>query len=239
MATLKDIAAGKAAAAAKAAEGKTESKEVATTNKGEVATISFSPAKFAQVKEDFVKANSNLGLDFVYIGQWLVINKKGQFIERDAPEVNYGDKMEVIIGAGEERFTLWGKENSAEQGTLLIAEKNEMEAHKKFDELVNSGAIDGTEYAYEDIQSRYVAQVIPVESMKDESPKIYILSFAPTSKFAFGKWAYNLFKGSFASQGFPKGTSVSQVVTELTTIEKTTDKFSYIMLDFKAVKMLS
>lgn len=203
------------------------------------AKINFSPAKFSQIKEDFISANASLGLDFVYIGQWLVVNKKGQFVERDAPEVKYGDSIDVVIGAGEERFTMWGKENSAEKGQLLIAEKTKEEAETKFHELMQNGAILTDDYTLDDIQSRYVAQVIPLSSLEENSPKIYVLSMSTTAKFAFGKWAYNLFSGKFAADGFPKGTSVQQIITRITTVEKSTDNFSYITMEFSAVRKIN
>lgn len=219
------------------AENKTESKEVAKveSNLPSTSNVPYAVQLLTKMKEEFIAANVGLGLDYVYIGQWLVINKKGQFVERDNVDVNYGDRIEVVIGMGEERFTLWGKQHSKEQGNLIIAEKTREDAEARFMEIVHS--LDETaNYAPEDIQSRYLASVIPVETIEDEVPKIYLLSMPQTAKLAYGKWAFNLFNGKYAKEGLPRGTSVPSVVTAITTVEKDAGDFSYITMEFDAVK---
>jgi hypothetical protein len=212
-------------------------KDVSTTGKNLPSNnqVPYAVQLLTKMKEDFTAANAGLGLDYVYMGQWLVINKKGQFVERDNPDVKYGDRIEVVIGMGEERFTLWGKQGSKEQGTLIIAEKTRELAENKFMEIAHT-LDDSANYAPEDIQSRYLASVIPVDTLEDEVPKIYLLSMPQTAKLAYGKWAFSLFNGQFAKDGFPRGTSVPSVVTAITTIEKDTGDFSYVTMEFEAVK---
>jgi len=222
------------------AAAKPTEKEVARMVKPEVSAgqenVSYAVRVIRKLKDEFMKANEGLGLDYVYMGQWLVVNKKGQFVERDNPTTNYGDKIRVVIGAGEERYTLWGKQDTAEMGQLLIAEPTEAAARAKLDEIQNT--LTAGKYHAEDIQSRYLATVIPEESINAEVPKLYLMSFSPTAKLAYGKWGLNLFSGAYAAMGFPRGTSVPSVLVEISTIEKTGNSTTYITLDFTAVKHL-
>jgi len=210
------------------------SKEIAKKEETAVATnqLPYAVALLTEMKKNFVAANAGLGLDFVYMGQWLVVNKKGNFVERDDDSVNYGDAIDVVIGMGEERFVLWGKQNTKEVGTLIIAEQTLEEAKAKFDELEHT--LTPNEYDYSDIQSRYLASVIPVETLKEDTPKVYLLSFAQTAKIAYGKWALGMYNGKYEKQGIPRGTSVPMVITTITTVEKKTDDFSYITMEFDA-----
>lgn len=201
------------------------------------AGLAYATRMLYKLKKDFMEANQALGLDFVYMGQWLVTNKKGQFVERDNPAVNYGDKIRVIIGSGEERFTLWGKQESPEEGNLLISEKTIEEAQDKFDEIADT--LTPGVYKVEDIQSRYLATVLPEDSLTSDSPKIYMMNFSPTSKLAFGKWARDLFAGTYAAVGFPRGTCAPSVIVEISTVEKKGPSYTYITFEFLAVKMFT
>ena len=37
----------------------------------------------SNMMDDFIAANAGLDVDFVYMGNWLVVDKKGNFIEKD------------------------------------------------------------------------------------------------------------------------------------------------------------
>ena len=50
--------------------------------------------------EDFQKANDGLDLDFVYMGSWLIVDKKGDFVDKDDDSIKYKDHIDVIIGKG-------------------------------------------------------------------------------------------------------------------------------------------
>lgn len=62
--------------------------------------------------EEFQKANDGLDLDFVYMGSWLTVDKKGDFVDKDDDSIKYKDHIDVIIGKGEKRWSLWGLSNS-------------------------------------------------------------------------------------------------------------------------------
>ena len=48
--------------------------------------------------EEFQKANDGLDLDFVYMGSWLTVDKKGDFVDKDDDSIKYKDHIDVIIG---------------------------------------------------------------------------------------------------------------------------------------------
>ena len=87
------------------------------------------------VMDEFKAVNEGLDMDFVYMGTWLVTNKKGNFVERDDDTVNYGDHIDVIVGRGEKRWSLWGKENSPENGQLIVACQDKAEAEAMLTDL--------------------------------------------------------------------------------------------------------
>ena len=131
---------------------------------------------------------------------------------------------------------LWGVKNSPEEGELLIATDTMDEALAHYEVGVDNWVGTPTEpYEPTMIQSRYLAQVIPVDSIRSGSPQIYMISFAPTSKWAFGSWAKSLFLGNIA--GFPQGTPVAAVVTRMKTVERQQKNSTntYISIDFEAV----
>lgn len=61
-----------------------------------------------ETKQGFVEANNGLDMDFVRMGEWLTVNKKGNFVEKDDENVMYGDNIDVVIGYGEQRWSVWG-----------------------------------------------------------------------------------------------------------------------------------
>lgn len=79
---------------------------VALTRKNMIAVM------IGGVKAELAAINEGFDLDFVHIAKWLVIDKKGNFVEKDTKDtpnvVSYGDKLDVVFGYGEKRYTLWG-----------------------------------------------------------------------------------------------------------------------------------
>ena len=90
--------------------------------------------------EDFQKANDGLDLDFVYMGSWLVVDKKGAFVDKDDESVKYSDHIDVIIGKGEKRWSLWGLQNSPEDGQLIVACSSWKHGYRKTRKLRNATA---------------------------------------------------------------------------------------------------
>jgi hypothetical protein len=203
-----------------------------------VKASSYVPQLVLKLKQDFEKANEGMGLDFVRMSTWLTFNSKGQFVEKDNEDVNYGDNVDVVIAQGEERFSLWGKEGTEEGGEMIVSAKTREEAETLFNDWIDANPSKGDSYSVTDIQSRYIAYVVPVISLSEDTPKIYIMGFSPTTKIAYGTWAFNVFNGKF--KGIPKNTPINTVVTKITTVSKTNkDKKNYIVLDFKAVELFS
>ena len=206
----------------------------------EVTSKNYAVALFKELLDDFKTVNQEFDMDFVYLTKWLSIDGKGNLVEKSNDEVihSYGDKIEVLIAKGEQKFSLWGEEDSPEDGELIVAENTREEAIEVFNSWIENNPHCAQRYNVDMIQSRYIAYVIPVESLKDDMPKIYALGLAPTAKMAYGEWAVNLFSGAYKSKGMPKRTAISDVVVEISTISKTNkDKKSYVSLVFKPVEM--
>lgn len=190
------------------------------------------------VFEDFKKANDGLDLDFVYMGSWLVIDKKGNFIDKDDDTVKWGDHIDVIIGQGEKRWSLWGLQNSPEDGQLIVACKEKDDAVQQLTEWLQQNPEAADRYSVEDLELRYMASVVPVEALgEDGIPTIYIMSFAPTATISYGKYAMKVFKGGYKVAGIPPRTGLTSVVTRLSTAEfKGKDpSISWLGIEFEAM----
>ena len=212
-----------------------QSTEVATQ-----ATQAYVTALFKKMQDEFLAVNADLDMDFVYMTTWLSIDSKGNFVEKSGDDVieNYKDEIDVVIAKGEQKFSLWGHEDSPEDGQLIVAEDTREEAEEVFKEWLELNPQAAERYDVSHIQSRYIAYIVPVASLTDETPKIYTLGMAPTSKMAYGQWGFNLFKGSYKAKGIPKGSGINQVVTKITTVSKTNkQKQNYIALQFDAVEL--
>lgn len=192
------------------------------------------------IKEDFVKANEGLDLDFVYMGTWLVINKKGNFIEKDDETVSYGDKIDVVVGQGEKRYMLWGLQNSPEDGTLIVADKDKETAYHMLEAWLEENPSARERYSVSDIELRYLAYIVPVDSLgPDKFPKVYLMSFPPTVTISWGRYAMKVYQGGYKHAGVPASTGVNRIVTRIVTNEKKKDNLSWIGLDFEAVGMFN
>ena len=195
------------------------------------------------LKEDFIAANDGLDMDFVYMGTWLVINKKGNFVEKDDESVSYGDKIDIVVGQGEKRWSLWGQKDSPEDGQLLVACKEKEEAIAELTAWLQENPDANDRYTVNDIELRYMAYVVPVDSLSaDGFPKIYLMSFAPTATIAYGRYAMSVYQGKFKNQGIAPRVGINKVVTRLTTKEeksKTDKSISWLALQFEAVGMFN
>ena len=210
-----------------------------TVTKG--AAPAYATQLLETMKADFVEANAGLDLDFVYMGSWLVFNKKGIFHEKDNEDIAYGDHIDVLIGQGEKRWSLWGLQDSPEDGTLIVARKEREEAASDLTLWLEANPDAASRYSLEDLELRYMAYIIPTACLgtADEIPKIYIMSFAPTNTIAYGKYAQKVFGGGYKAAGIPLRTGINRVVTRITTEDKKgkDPKISWIGLDFEAIGM--
>lgn len=219
--------------------------EVAVKQESAVATTAagsnYITAILEETKQGFVEANAGLDLDYVRMGDWLKLNKKGNYVEKDDEEVSYGDSIDVVVGYGEQRYMLWGKDGSAEKGQLIVAEPTEAEAKEVLGQWLVENPEAAERYNVEDISLRYLAYVVPVSTLGgDDFPKIYLLSFAPGDTIGWGRFAMNVFKGKYKALGIPAKTGANKVVVRITSEEReNSDKESYLGHKFEAVGLFN
>ena len=196
-----------------------------------------------QMKADFIDANAGLDLDFVYMGSWLVFDKKGNFHEKDNEDIKYGDHIDVLIGQGEKRWSLWGLQDSPEDGQLIVSRKEREEAANDLVLWLEQNPDAASRYSIDDLELRYMAYVIPVECLKEDSevPKVYIMSFAPTNTIVYGKYAQAVYGGAYKKLGIPARTGINRVVTRIKTEDKKgkDPRISWIGLEFEAMGMFN
>jgi hypothetical protein len=191
-----------------------------------------------------MEANEGLDLDFVYMGSWLVFDKKGNFYEKDHDDVKYGDKIDVVIGQGEKRWSLWGLEKSPEDGMLIVSCREREDAVASLEAWLEANPEAAARYSADDLELRYMAYVVPVSCLGDQEqlPKIYIMSFAPTTTISYGKYAQAVYSGSYSKTAqIPARTGINRVVTRLTTDEKKSTKGnnSWMAIDFEAIGLFN
>lgn len=217
--------------------------EVVTTQENKPAVqaggSNYITAILEETKRGFVEANEGLDLDYVRMGDWLKLNKKGNYVEKDDEEVSYGDSIDVVVGAGEKRFMVWGKDNTPEKGELIVAEHDEETAREVLGQWLMENPDAAERYTVDDIALRYLAYVVPVSTLGGEDfPKIYLISFAPGDTIGWGRYAMSIFKGKYKALGIPAKTGANKVVTRITSEEReNSDKESYLGHDFQAVGM--
>ncbi|MEH7457562.1 hypothetical protein V7183_10095 [Bacillus sp. JJ1127] len=208
---------------------------VAKTNNGS----NYISAILEETKQGFVEANNGLDMDFVRMGDWLTINKKGNFVEKDDENVMYGESIDVVIGYGEQRWSVWGLEDSPEAGQLIVAERTKEEAEVVFNQWLTENPQAAERYELDDIKLRYMASVVPVSTLSpDDFPNIYLMSFSPTDTLIFGKYAMNLYKGKYKALSIPSKLGVNKVVTRLVTVDRksrTNASQSWVGIDFQPV----
>lgn len=194
------------------------------------------------IMDSFIAANDGLDMDFVYMGSWLVIDKKGNFVEKDDDAIKYGDHIDVVVGQGEKRWSLWGAQNSPEDGQLIVACKEKPDAEAMLTAWLQENPEAESRYSVADLELRYMAFVVPVDTVNGEDmPKIYLMSFAPTATISWGKYAMKVFQGGFKAAGIKAGTGVTSVVTRITTSEKKgkDPSISWLGIDFEAMGLFN
>lgn len=174
------------------------------------------------------------------MGSWLTVDKKGDFVDKDDDSIKYKDHIDVIIGKGEKRWSLWGLQNSPEDGQLIVACREKEDAVQQLTAWLQENPEAAERYSVEDLELRYMASVVPVDALSeaDGIPKIYIMSFAPTATIAYGKYAMNVFRGAYKKIGIPARTGLTSVVTRLSTEEqrsRTDASVSWLAIKFEAM----
>jgi len=216
-------------------------------NRNEIAPThqSYISAILEETKQGFLEANAGMDFDFVHMGEWLSRDSKGNFIEKEDESVNYGDSIDVVVGHGEKRYSLWGFDDSPEEGQLIVAEATEQEGRDALESFLETSPDAAERYSYDDIKLRYMAMVVPVSSLGDgEFPQIYNLSLSPSDTIIFGRWAMGVFQGKGLAKevGIPRGTGINRVVTRLKTVERTNRNNKaqkWIGVDFEPVGMFN
>jgi hypothetical protein len=193
-----------------------------------------------ETKRSFVEMNAGLDLDFVRMGDWLVIDSKGNFVEKDDDTVKYGDNIDVVVGYGEQRYSLWGHEGSPEEGQLIVAEPKREDALAALGEYLAQNPEAAERYSEDDVKLRYMAYVVPVNTLTpDDFPKIYLMSFSQTDSFGWGRYAMNCFQGKYKALNVPARTAANKVVTRLTTAERKQESRKWIGIDFTPVGLFN
>ncbi len=221
--------------------------EVATIEKNEAANPnqSYIAAILEETKRGFLEVNAGMDFDFVHMGEWLTKNSKGNFVEKEDDTVDYGESIDVVIGYGEQRWSLWGFDDTPEEGQLIVAEQDKQKGIEAFEAFLEVNPEAAERYNYDDIKLRYMAMVVPVGSLGDgEFPQIYNVSLSPSDTIVFGRWAMSVYQGKGLAKevGIPRGTGVNRIVTRLKTVERQSrnnKSQKWIGIDFEPVGMFN
>lgn len=173
------------------------------------------------VQQEFLEANAGMDLDYVRAGEWLKLNKKGNYVESADDTVSFGDTLEVVVAQGEQRYMLWGADGSPEAGEIVTAEPNREDAEAALGAFLSQNPDAASRYTNDDIKLRYLAYVVPVQTLQpDEMPQVYLIDFAQGDTIGWGKFAQAVFKGKFKQIGIPPKTPVNRIVTRFTSEER-------------------
>jgi len=224
--------------------------EVMAADEGKTVSVLSSPGQFVTqmldaIKEEFLVVNAGLDLDFVRIAQMVKLNKVGKFVlARDEEGTVFGDTMDIVIAQGEQRWSLWGLQDSPEDGMLIVAEKTREEAEIKLSAWLMENQERTERYSVSDIQLRYMAIFVRVDTLaeafaNDETPEIYLLPIATTDTYEYGGYAMELFKGKYKAIGIPSKTAVSAAVTRITSKQKKRGTNSWVGIEFQPVVLFN
>ena len=173
------------------------------------------------VQQEFLEANAGMDLDYVRAGDWLKLNKKGNYVESADDTVSYGDVMDVVVAQGEQRYMLWGADGSPESGQIVVAEKTREDAEAALASFLNENPDAATRYSHDDIALRYLAYLVPVATLGgDDFPSVYIMDLPKGDTIGWGKFAQNIFKGRYKALGVPAKTPVNRVVVRFESEER-------------------
>jgi hypothetical protein len=208
----------------------TEKQALETVNKQLPSTASgaaYITELLTKLQEEFLLANAGMQLDFVNMGTWLHLNKKGNFEELDNPAVCFGDTLDVVIGYGEQRWSIWGEKDTEDDGRMIVARTTKEDAQRDLDAFLAEFPDKHGFYNHDSIKLRYISYVVTIQHIKEaaangEFPKVYLLAFSPTDTFGFGKYARDIFNGNDSSKavGIPQRIGVNRVITRLYTVTK-------------------
>lgn len=218
-----------------------ETTEVATTQKNEVGVNAAGSDYIARMmresQREFLEANAGMDLDYIRTGEWLKLNKKGNYVESGDETVSFGDTMDVVVAQGEQRYMLWGADGSPEKGQIITAEKTREEAEAALGQYLTDNPEAASRYTVDDISLRYLAYLVPVNSLSmGETPEVYIFDFPKGDTIGWGKYAKSVFKGKFKDLGIPGKTGINRVVTRFTSEErKNNNNESYLGTKFSPV----
>lgn len=218
-----------------------EKNEVVTQEKAQAPAVvatgsTYISAILEETKRNFVEINAGLDLDFVRMGDWLTIDSKGNFGEKDDDSVKFGDSIDVVVGYGEQRYSLWGHEGTPEEGQLIVADPDRDQALAALGEYLAQNPEAAERYSEEDVKLRYMAYVVPVATLAPgEFPQIYLMSFSQTDSFGWGRFAMNCYQGKYKKMNVPARTAANAVVVRLTTAERKQESRKWIGIDFTPV----
>lgn len=207
-----------------------EKEENAVANKGPYITQILQ-----SFKQEFEAVNVGIDLDFVHLGDWLVINSKGQFVEKQDESVNLGESIDVVFGSGEKIWSLWGAEDSPEEGKLIVGERKKEDAEAFLLNWLEENPEAMSRYSLDDLELRYIAYIVPVDSLGEKFPQVYVTSFPKTDTLAWGQYARKVFFGKYKNVGVPANTGVNQVITRISTKERSNDRQKWIGREFEPV----
>lgn len=224
--------------------------ETAVQTTGETAVATVNNASYIAVaiqakQQDFLEANEGLDLDYVRMGQYIKINKKGNFQEARDETVTFGDVLDVVIAQAQKRYTLWGNEDSPEDGQLIVSEPIEEDANAALEQWLqaNPDQTAAERYSVKDIQLRLTAFIVPVSLNgqptlgPDQAPTVYLMSFPQGDTYGFGNYAMSIFDGKFKAAGVPARLGANKVVTRMRTEERDRKgtKDTYLGLKFECL----
>jgi len=194
-----------------------------------------------RLQNAFIAANPEFeGLDFVNFGEWVTLNKLGQFIFFDDEALVNPDKpgeIAVIIAGGKRVYQLWADiNNDKERKGLLVYGDTREAAERMFFERAATDPGFNEMYDVDQIKLRFMVIMVPEDS-DPEFPTIMLQNFPETGALAFGKYSSRLFTGRFLQKfGIKKGSKIAEVLTRIyTTSEKSRQdqSITYAALNFE------
>lgn len=219
--------------------------EVAAAPKAELAQSRAGSNYVVQIMEsiqkEFVEVNAGMDLDYVRAGDWLKLNKKGNYVESADDTISYGDTVEVVVAQGEQRYMLWGADGSPESGEIVTAERTREEAEAALGEFLSQNPEAAARYTNDDIKLRYLAYIVPVQTLQpDDMPQVYLIDFAQGDTIGWGKFAQSVFKGKYKQLGIPAKTPVNRIVVRFTSEErKANGNETYLGTKFEPVGLFN
>lgn len=194
--------------------------ETALVDQGETKPVKQADNALTRLQNAFIAANPEFeGLDFVNFGEWVTLNKLGQFIYFDDEQLVNPDKpgeVVVIIAGGKRVYQLWADiQNDKERKGLLVFGDTREVAERMFYEHAATDPGFGDTYDVDDIKLRFMVIMVPEDS-DPEFPTILLQNYPQTGALAFGKYASRIFTGRFKGKyGINKGAKIAEVLSRV------------------------